>query len=110
MTAIRIDRCPRCGATLRERTVEQNSKLWAMLGDISHQVEWYGQMLTSWDWKDIFTSALKKSKVVPGIDGGFVVCGLHTSRMSKEDLSELIELIYAFGSEHGVNWTEPVEA
>jgi hypothetical protein len=91
------------------RTLDQNSKLWPMLGDIAEQVEWYGTKLKDYEWKDVFTAALKRHRVVPGIDGGFVVLGMRTSRMSKKDLSELIELIYAFGSEHNVVWSEPAK-
>jgi hypothetical protein len=81
-----------------------------MLHDISDQVDWYGQKLTPEEWKDVLTAGLKKQRAVPGIDGGFVILGAHTSTMSKGDLSELIELIAAFGAEHGVVWSEPVKA
>jgi hypothetical protein len=27
------------------RTLEQNSRMWAMLGEVSRQVDWYGQKL-----------------------------------------------------------------
>ena len=43
-----------------------------------------------------------------GIDGGFVVCGQRTSKMSKAEFSNLLELIYAFGAEHEVTFSEPV--
>lgn len=88
------------------RTLDQNAKLWPMLADVARQVDWYGKKLTDDEWKDVFTAALKRSNVVPGIDGGFVTCGLHTSRLSKKDFADLIELIYAFGSERGVVWSE----
>jgi len=88
------------------RTLDQNAKLWPMLHDLSRQVVWYGARLTDDEWKDVLTAGLKKSKVVPGIDGGFVVCGQSTSKMSKATFSELIELIYAFGSQHNVQWSE----
>lgn len=96
-----------CTIQEKTRTLDQNAKLWPMLGDISKQVDWYGQKLTSDEWKDVFSAALKKQKVVPGLDGGFVVCGQRTSQMGKKDFSELIELMYAFGSERGVVWSEP---
>lgn len=92
------------------RTLEQNAKLWPMLTDVSRQVVWYGQKLAPEEWKDVFTAALKKQKVVPGIDGGFVVCGQRTSTMPKREFCELIELIYAFGTEHDVQWSEPAKA
>lgn len=88
------------------RSLDQNAKLWPMLQDVARQVEWYGKKLTDDEWKDVFTAALKKHNVVPGIDGGFVVCGLHTSKMSKHEFCELIELIYAFGAQHNVIWSE----
>jgi hypothetical protein len=53
-----------------ERSLEQNKKLWAMLGEVSRQVEWYGQKLSAFDWKDIFTASLRKARVVPGIEAG----------------------------------------
>lgn len=98
-----------CVVLIREatRTLEQNAKLWPMLTDISKQVVWYGQYLTNDEWKDVFTAALVKAKVVPGLDGGFVVCGQRTSTMAKKLFSDLIEVIYAFGSERNVKWSEP---
>lgn len=90
------------------RTLDQNSKLWPMLQDIATQVDWCGQKLTDEEWKDVFSAALKKQKVVPGLDGGFVVCGQRTSTMPKQEFSDLIELMYAFGAEKGVEWSEPV--
>lgn len=89
-----------------KRTLDQNSLLWPLLTDVSKQVNWYGQKLTEEEWKDVFTAALKKQKVVPGLDGGFVVCGARTSKMPKALFSELIELIYAFGAEHDVKWSK----
>lgn len=86
-----------------KRTLPQNDKLWACLTDVSQQVEWYGQKLSPDDWKDMFTASLRKARVVPGIDpGSFVLLGLHTSDMDKGELSDLIELIHAFGLERGV--------
>lgn len=54
----------------------------------------------------MFTASLSKQDVVPGIDGGFVVLGKATSSMSKREFAELVELIYAFGAERGVRFTE----
>jgi len=89
------------------RSLEQNAKLWAMLEDVAEQVEWYGKKLTAWDWKDVMTSALIKANVVPNLDGtGFVACGLHTSKLGKKRMSELIELIDAFAAEKGVRWSD----
>ena len=88
------------------RSTEQNARMWAMLDDVSRQVVWYGKHLTCEEWKHVFTAALKKSEVVPGIDGGFVVVGQSTSRMTKAELSDLMEIISAFGAERGVEWSD----
>jgi hypothetical protein len=89
------------------RTLAQNSRLWAMLTDISKQVDWYGRKLTPEQWKHVFTAALSKQDVVPGIDGGFVVLGKSTSKMTKVEMSELQDLMEAFGAERGVKFTAP---
>ncbi|ARK42633.1 recombination protein NinB [Burkholderia pseudomallei] len=93
----------------RTRSLDQNAKMWAMLADVSRQVDWYGQKLTSEEWKDVLTAALKKQKAVPGIDGGFVVIGARTRNMTIKEMSELVELMYAFGAERDVKWSDPAD-
>lgn len=90
----------------KTRTIEQNRRMWAMLGDIASQVIWYGKTLTPENWKDIFSAALKKQDVVPGIDGGFVVMGQSTSKMTIKEMTDLQELMSAFGSERSIRWSE----
>lgn len=85
-----------------KRSDAQNRRLWAMLTEISDQVDWHGNRLTPKEWKDVFTAALKRQKVVPGIDGGFVVVGAQTSTMTKAEMAELQELMMAFGVQHDV--------
>ena len=87
-----------------KRSDAQNRRLWAMLADIAAQVDWYGQKLTSEEWKDVFSASLKRTKVVPGLDGGFVVCGQSTSKMTKAEMCELQELMEAFGAEKDVRF------
>ena len=91
------------------RTLDQNAKMWAMLTDISRQVDWYGERLTPENWKDMITAALNRQKVVPGIDGGFVALGSRTSKMSIKEMIDVIDFAYAFGSDpnHPVAWSEP---
>ena len=90
-----------------ERTTEQNSKGWPMWRDIASQVVWYGEHLKDYEWKMMLTAIIKKQKTVPGIEGGFVVMAYPSSKLNKKEFSELIELTYAFGSEHNVKWSEP---
>lgn len=84
------------------RTLDQNARLWAMLTDVSQQVDWYGRKLTQEEWKHVFTASLKRQDVVPGLDGGFVALGQSTSKMTKRELGDLMDLISAFGAQHDV--------
>lgn len=92
----------------KSRSTEQSAKMWAMLGEVAAQVDWYGQKLDAEAWKDVFTASLRHARVVPGIDKGtYVPLGMHTSTMTIEEMTNLIELIYAFGAEHGVVFKDP---
>ncbi len=90
------------------RSVMQNARLWALLTDVSQQVDWYGKKLSPEDWKHVFTSSLRKLEVIPNLEGnGFVALGLSTSRMSVKEICDLQTLIEAFGAEHNVRWSAP---
>jgi hypothetical protein len=91
----------------KTRSTEQNSRMWAMLADVSSQVDWYGQKLKPDEWKDVFSASLKKQKAVPGLDGGFVILGQKTSKMSIREMGELMDLMEAFGAEKGVRFSAP---
>jgi hypothetical protein len=98
------------------RTTEQNAKLWPMLSDISEQVKM--QMLnqqlmqaTPEQWKQ-FLTALHDSerKIAIGENGEMIVLAKSTSKMGKKEFSSLIEFIYMFGANRGVEWSEPLPA
>lgn len=93
-----------------KRSHEQNDRMWAMLTEVSEQLEWpvdgCMRKLSAEEWKDILTAGLKREqKVAQGIDGGFVILGQRTSQMTKRELSDLMELISAFGAERGVTFS-----
>lgn len=90
------------------RTIKQNRLLWALLSDISTQIEWWGQKLCQEDWKHIFTASLDGSRMTRGLNGEIVILGKSTSKMPKDEFSDLIELIYSFGAEREVKWSETV--
>lgn len=103
LNALGFERSYQIEAKPMTRTLEQNAKLWAMLTDVSQQVNWHGQKLSQEDWKHVFSAALNQQRVVPNLDGnGFVVLGQSTSRMSVSQMSEMIELMHAFGAQNGV--------
>lgn len=94
-----------------KRSLPQNDRLWAMLTDVATQLVWHGQKLRADDWKLVFLSALKQElRIVPSIDGkGFVNLGRSSSDLTKSEMSDLFEVIGAFGAEHGVIFHDPQE-
>ena len=101
--------------TLREgegRNNDQNSRLHAMLTDISRQVEWHGMKLSMEVWKrlcvaDFLREHNEKPMMVPAIDGqGIELIYERTSTMSKRMMADLITWVDAFGSQNGVQWSE----
>ena len=92
------------------RTTDQNSKLWAMLSDLSTQIVWHGVKLSSDEWKNFATATLEQQKIVPNMDGtGFIALGVKTSTMSKKKFSDLVEIIYMIGSQNDVQWSEAAQ-
>lgn len=86
------------------RSSEQNRRLWSLLADLSQQVNWHGNKLTADEWKCVMSASLKRQKVVPGLDGEFVVLGQSTSKMTRAEMAELQELIEAFGAQQNVRF------
>ena len=104
-----IDTAPQGAVvTIKEptRSLEQNAKLHAMLQDVSfHCPE--GRMYTVHVWKRIFQSYLGyELSFVHGLNGEPVPVEAKTSGMSVKAMSDLIEVIYAYGTQHGVVWRE----
>jgi hypothetical protein len=90
-----------------KRTTDQNSILWACLSEIAQRVEWHGLKLIADDWKLIFMHALNSElRIVPSLDGkGFVNLGTSSSKLSKQEMSMLIELIMLFAAEHAITFS-----
>lgn len=92
------------------RSTEQNGMFWSILTDLSQQCDWAvdGQMvkLQPEDIKHILTASLKRhQRMARGIDGGLVILGQSTSRMTVAEMSELITLAHAYGDSQGVKWS-----
>ena len=87
------------------RTLLQNRLLWACITDVANQVEWNGQRMSRDDWKNLFMGSWRGQTPIPGINGGIVYLGGGSSKLTKQQFSEVIEMIWAFGAEHGVEWS-----
>jgi len=96
-----------------KRTLPQNDRMWAMLSDVAQQVEWHGEKRATEDWKLLFLDCLERElghepNIVPSLDGeGYVRLDGSSSKLSIEEMTMLIELIFKFGANHGVVFHEP---
>lgn len=92
-----------------KRTLPQNARMWAMLTDVATQVVDRGVRYTTEQWKSRFMKALgHEVEFLPTLDHtSFIPIGLHSSELAVPEMSDLMELIAAYGAEHGVHFNEP---
>jgi hypothetical protein len=93
---------------LPKRSADQNAKMHAMLSDVS-RAKPEGRDYPPEIWKSLFMADVGfEPRFEPALNGrGVVPIGYKSSRLNKGEFSDLIEAIYAYGAEHGVEWTEP---
>lgn len=113
-----IDRCPKCGAGLILRSPDQNRKLHAVLHDVARQKQWAGEYRDVETWKRLFISAYEREQknapvMLPAIDGqGVDFVYRRSSRMSKQEMVELVDFATAWALDNGVELSDmpPLEA
>ena len=107
-----IDAAPaRAVVTIRpeRRSEDQNAKMWAMLSDVS-RAKPEGRRHTPEVWKQLFMHACGwASQFEMGLNGEPFPTGFRSSRLSKAQMSELIECIYERGAVWGVVWSDEAE-
>lgn len=96
------------------RSLEQNSKLHALLSDISKQCEFNGEKRDIDTWKMIMVSAHKiatggKAEMVIGLEDEVINLRESTAQMSVQRLASLIEYTTAWGVENGVKFNDKWE-
>ena len=91
-----------------KRSIPQNDRMWAMLTDIAAQKEHGGRKYTPDQWKVIFMHACgREVQFIPSLTGeGFIPWGQSSSDLSKNEMSELMEFMSAWGAENGVTFHE----
>ena len=108
-----VDRAPNNAVlTIKEagRTTDQNSKLWAMLSDVS-RAKPEGRRWAPETWKAAFMHSLGHQVMFcEGLDNsGPFPLGFRSSRLTVKQMIDLIECITEYGQRHGVVWSEPLE-
>lgn len=103
-----------------KKSRDQECKYHAMLGDIAPVFDFLGQK--GWpleDTKRILVDAFAKAmqdlgtplsqqgRVIPSMDGlRTVQLGVQTRNFRKREARDFIEFLYAWGAEHGVEWSD----
>ena len=96
------------------RSSPQNSKYHAMIEEIARQASHLGAKWDEEDWKRLLVdqfikdmNGLGASKIIPSLDGsGIVQLGFQTRKFTKEQASEFVEWLHAWGAEHGVTFEQ----
>lgn len=89
-----------------KRTLSQNDKMHAMLADIA-LAQPLGRRHTPDDWKAIAMNACSwECAFLEGLDGRPFPVGFRSSKLSKSQMSTLIDWLQAFGDENGVSWSD----
>jgi len=95
------------------RSCPQNSKYHAMIEEIAQQASHLGAKWDAEDWKRMLVwqfckdQKLNEGKIVPSLDGtGIVQLGQQTRKFTKEQASEFVEWLHAWGAEHGVTFEQ----
>lgn len=91
----------------KSRSLDQNAKLHALLGDIAKQAKFGGDYLTAVQWKTIFISGHAiatglGARMVPGLEGEFVNIRESSANMSVARMASLIEYIQAWAANNCV--------
>lgn len=107
-----IDRAPvgtRVTFKAPQRSLDQNAKMWAALTDIAEQKTHNGRHYNTDQWKVLFLHALgREVQFMPALDGStFIPYGQSSSDLSKQEMSDLIECMLAWGAENGVVFHDP---
>lgn len=85
-----------------KRTSAQNDLMWALLSDIS-RAKPDGRTHTPEVWKELFCHACGHAvQFEMGLNGQPFPVGFRTSRMSKAEMTDLIEFILSWCAEHDV--------
>lgn len=109
-----IEKAPQ-GAVLNireaKRTTDQNNLMWALLSEIS-RAKPEGRTLTPDVWKSLFLHSLDHAqRFEMALDGkGMVPVGFRSSRLTKAQFSDLIEVIHEYAARHGIPLSDEIEA
>ena len=98
-----------------KRTLAENALLHALIDEIAERIEWAGKKRDAEVWKRLLVAAWcrvrgESMEILPALDGhGVDIVPARTSALSKKECADLIEYVYAWGAEQGLEF-EPQTA
>jgi len=91
----------------------QEEKYHAMIGEVAKQAWHMGSKWDAESWKRLLVdqfckdNGIKTGVVIPNLAGdGIVQLGMQTRKFTKEQASEFVEWLHAWGAEHGVTYEQ----
>ena len=91
------------------RTIPQNDRMWAMLTDVARQATHNGNRYSPDQWKCLFMHACSHEVAfMRGLSGEFFPVGFKSSKLSKQQMGELMDFMEAWCAENGVKLREVV--
>ena len=76
--------------------------MWALADELSSQTKWAGEWRSPSTWVTIFVAAITGVQLVPGYDGSAIPTVRSSRDLTKEEMSEVIELMQFHAAENDV--------
>jgi hypothetical protein len=113
LTALSADKHLVLEIKATDKTREQELKYHAMIDEIAKQANHMGSKWSSEDWKRLLVdqfckdNGIKTGVVIPNLSGdGIVQLGLQTRKFTKEQASDFVEFLYAWGASNGITYSQ----
>lgn len=88
------------------RSTQANARMWALLSDVSRSKP-QGRMMTPERWKAVFLQSFGHAvQFEMDLEGRPFPIGHSTSKLSKQEHSDFMAFIEAWGSQNGVLWSD----
>jgi hypothetical protein len=93
---------------------EQEKLYHAMIEEIAKQAQHLGAKWDAEDWKRLLVDQFIKdmngvggSKIIPSLDGtGIIQLGFQTRKFTKEQATEFVEFLFAWGATNGITYSQ----
>jgi hypothetical protein len=98
------------------RSNAENNLLHALIDEIAKKLEWAGKKRDPEVWKRLLVAAWcrvhgESVEILPALDGhGVDIVPARTSKLSRKECADLIEFVFAWGAEQGIQWEERIAA